>query len=194
MPAIQKVLKRAGWSVADVDLFEVNEAFAVVAMIAERDLGIPHDKLNVNGGACALGHPIGASRRADPGHPARGPGGPRRQARRRQPLHRRRRSHRHGGRAGLSAMSNPVIDNLAESRFELTEDGAMTFADYSRRGGALVIPHVETPPAARGQGAASRLMAGIVLHAREQGAKIVPLCPYAAAWLQRHPEHRDLIA
>lgn len=61
VPAIQKALKRAGWSVADVDLFEVNEAFAVVAMIAERDLGLDRARLNVNGGACALGHPIGAS-------------------------------------------------------------------------------------------------------------------------------------
>ncbi len=61
VPAIQKVLDKAGWSVADVDLFEVNEAFAVVAMIAMRDLGIPRDKLNVHGGATALGHPIGAS-------------------------------------------------------------------------------------------------------------------------------------
>ena len=52
---------RAGWNVGDVDLFEINEAFAVVAMIAERDLGIDRAKLNVNGGACALGHPIGAS-------------------------------------------------------------------------------------------------------------------------------------
>jgi acetyl-CoA C-acetyltransferase len=61
VPAVQKVLARAGWSVDEVDLFEVNEAFAVVAMVAERDLGIPREKLNVNGGACALGHPIGAS-------------------------------------------------------------------------------------------------------------------------------------
>jgi acetyl-CoA C-acetyltransferase len=61
VPAIRKALDRAGWSVEDVDLFEVNEAFAVVAMVAERDLGIPREKLNVNGGACALGHPIGAS-------------------------------------------------------------------------------------------------------------------------------------
>ena len=60
-PAIRKALKRAGWSVADVDLFEVNEAFAVVAMVAQRDLDLDRDKLNVNGGACALGHPIGAS-------------------------------------------------------------------------------------------------------------------------------------
>ena len=59
--AIQAVLAKAGWTVADVDLFEVNEAFAVVAMAPIKELGIPHDKLNVNGGACALGHPIGAS-------------------------------------------------------------------------------------------------------------------------------------
>ncbi|MGA1799071.1 acetyl-CoA C-acyltransferase [Sphingomonas sp. 4RDLI-65] len=59
--AIRKVLDRAGWSVEDVDLFEVNEAFATVAMIAMRELGIPREKLNVNGGATALGHPIGAS-------------------------------------------------------------------------------------------------------------------------------------
>ena len=50
-----------GWTVDQVDLFEVNEAFAVVAMAPIKDLGIPHAKLNVNGGACALGHPIGAS-------------------------------------------------------------------------------------------------------------------------------------
>ena len=59
--AIEKVLKKAGWTVADVDLFEVNEAFATVAMAPIRELGIPHAKLNINGGACALGHPIGAS-------------------------------------------------------------------------------------------------------------------------------------
>ena len=59
--ALQNVLAKAGWSVADVDLFEVNEAFACVAMAPMSDLGIAHDKLNVNGGALALGHPIGAS-------------------------------------------------------------------------------------------------------------------------------------
>ena len=59
--ALQNVLAKAGWSVADVDLFEVNEAFACVAMAPMSDLGIAHDKLNVDGGALALGHPIGAS-------------------------------------------------------------------------------------------------------------------------------------
>ncbi|HVI26883.1 MAG TPA: acetyl-CoA C-acyltransferase [Xanthomonadaceae bacterium] len=59
--AIEKVLKAAGWAVGDVDLFEVNEAFSCVAMAPMHDLGIPHERLNVNGGAVALGHPIGAS-------------------------------------------------------------------------------------------------------------------------------------
>lgn len=59
--AIAKLLDKVGWSVDDVDLFEVNEAFASVAMAAMRDVDIPHDKINVNGGACALGHPIGAT-------------------------------------------------------------------------------------------------------------------------------------
>jgi acetyl-CoA C-acetyltransferase len=59
--AIDKLQKKLGWSVADVDLYEINEAFAVVTMAAMHDLKLPHDKVNVNGGACALGHPIGAT-------------------------------------------------------------------------------------------------------------------------------------
>lgn len=59
--AIQKVLEKSAWSSGDVDLYEINEAFAVVTMAAMRDLKLPHDKVNVHGGACALGHPIGAS-------------------------------------------------------------------------------------------------------------------------------------
>ena len=59
--AISKVLEKAGWKAGDVDLFEINEAFAVVPMAVMRELGVPHEKVNVNGGACALGHPIGAS-------------------------------------------------------------------------------------------------------------------------------------
>ena len=59
--ASEKVLTKAGWAVADVDLWEINEAFAVVPMALMHDMGVPHDKVNVNGGACALGHPIGAS-------------------------------------------------------------------------------------------------------------------------------------
>ncbi|OCJ03981.1 acetyl-CoA acetyltransferase [Rhizobium sp. AC27/96] len=59
--ALRKLAERTGWNLRDVDLFEVNEAFAVVAMAAMRDLDLPHEKVNVHGGACALGHPIGAS-------------------------------------------------------------------------------------------------------------------------------------
>jgi acetyl-CoA C-acetyltransferase len=61
VPAIRSAMEKAGWTVADVDLFEVNEAFAMVPMIAMKELGIPAEKLNVNGGGTALGHPIGAS-------------------------------------------------------------------------------------------------------------------------------------
>ena len=59
--ALRRLMERTGWTLSEVDLFEVNEAFAVVAMAAMRDLDLPHDKVNVHGGACALGHPIGAS-------------------------------------------------------------------------------------------------------------------------------------
>jgi acetyl-CoA C-acetyltransferase len=59
--ALQKLLKKTGWSASDVDLFEINEAFAAVPMAAMRELDIPHSKVNIHGGACALGHPIGAS-------------------------------------------------------------------------------------------------------------------------------------
>jgi acetyl-CoA C-acetyltransferase len=61
VPAIQKLMEKIGWGMDDVDLWEINEAFAVVPMAAERELGIPREKLNIHGGACALGHPIGAS-------------------------------------------------------------------------------------------------------------------------------------
>jgi acetyl-CoA C-acetyltransferase len=61
IPAIRKVLERAGWTLGEVDLFEINEAFAVVPMAAMVELGLPHDRVNVHGGACAMGHPIGAS-------------------------------------------------------------------------------------------------------------------------------------
>jgi acetyl-CoA C-acetyltransferase len=61
VPAAQKLLKRLGWGIEDVDLWEVNEAFAVVPMAFMHEMGLPRDRVNVNGGACALGHPIGAS-------------------------------------------------------------------------------------------------------------------------------------
>lgn len=60
-PSIQKALDKAGWKTTDVDLYEINEAFACVAMASMKDLGLPHDRVNVNGGACAMGHPVGAT-------------------------------------------------------------------------------------------------------------------------------------
>jgi acetyl-CoA C-acetyltransferase len=59
--ALRKLAERTGWALADVDLFEINEAFAVVTLAAVRDLALPEDRVNIHGGACALGHPIGAS-------------------------------------------------------------------------------------------------------------------------------------
>ena len=61
IPAMRKLMEQVGWQVNDVDLWEINEAFAVVPMAAEREMGIPRERLNIHGGACALGHPIGAS-------------------------------------------------------------------------------------------------------------------------------------
>jgi acetyl-CoA C-acetyltransferase len=58
---METLFQKTGWVAGDVDLFEINEAFAVVTMAAMHDLGLPHDKVNVHGGACALGHPVGAS-------------------------------------------------------------------------------------------------------------------------------------
>ena len=87
-----------------------------------------------------------------------------------------------------------VTDNTARSRFELVENGLTAFADYSRSGTRLVLPHVEAPEALRGTGAAGRLMEGVLQIARRDGLKVVPSCPYAAAYIRRHKEHADLLA
>ena len=94
----------------------------------------------------------------------------------------------------MAEAANPVTDNAPRHRYELVEHGQVAFADYQVRDGVVVIPHVETPPSLRGGGMAGRLMQGIVEHARARGLKIAPVCPYAAAWLRRHPQHADLIA
>lgn len=86
-----------------------------------------------------------------------------------------------------------VTDNTALGRFELTENGLTAFATYRRGANRVVIPHVEAPVALRGKGTASRLMEGIVARARENGFKIVPSCPYAAAWFRRHSEAADVL-
>ena len=87
-----------------------------------------------------------------------------------------------------------VLDNPEKSRFELEEQGLVAFADYRLHGDRMAIPHVEAPPALRGTGAAGRLMAGVLDILRERSLKVVPICPYAAAFIQRHPEYQDLAA
>ncbi len=89
---------------------------------------------------------------------------------------------------------NKVLDNTDRRRFELEEQGLVAFADYRLHGDQVVIPHVEAPPALRGTGAAGRLMTGVLDLIRERGQKVVPVCPYAVAFIRRHPEYGDLIA
>ncbi len=90
-------------------------------------------------------------------------------------------------------MTIPVRDNRERGRYELEIDGQIVFANYRRDGAMLAITHVEAPPALRGTGAASRLMRGVMEIARASGAKVVPLCSYAGAWLRRHREFGELI-
>ena len=91
-------------------------------------------------------------------------------------------------------MTTEVSDNTAAQRYELAVDGQIVFALYRRDGSVVAIRHVEAPVALRGTGAASRLMDGIMAIARRDHLSVTPLCSYARWWLQRHPEHRDLIA
>ena len=93
-----------------------------------------------------------------------------------------------------AAAVNNVADNPQLNRFEMQEDGHTAFADYQRRGHVLLIPHVEAPLALRGTGAAGRLMEGMLAIVRERGEKLVPVCPYAVAYIDRHKEHQDLVA
>lgn len=84
-------------------------------------------------------------------------------------------------------------DNAAESRYEMDEEGQTSWADYRLKGETLYIDHVESPVPLRGTGAAGRLMKALAADARARGLKITPICGYAAAWLRRSPEFRDLV-
>jgi predicted GNAT family acetyltransferase len=88
---------------------------------------------------------------------------------------------------------NRVTDQSDRQLFELEEEGKLAFASYRREGNLLIIPHVEADPALRGRGAAGRLMAGMLEIVRLREEKVRPLCGYAAAWIQRHPQYQDLI-
>jgi predicted GNAT family acetyltransferase len=85
-------------------------------------------------------------------------------------------------------------DNVDLGRFELDEQGHTAYADYRRTDDQLIIDYVESPPVLRGSGAAGRLMTAIAEEARLRGLKIVPICGYAAAWLRRSKDYRDLLA
>lgn len=91
-------------------------------------------------------------------------------------------------------MKAVLRDNPERSRFELEIDGEVAYADYRRQPGTLVIAYVYAPPRLRGTGAADRLMQGVAAAARAEGARIRPLCGYAASWLRRHREHGDLVS
>jgi predicted GNAT family acetyltransferase len=78
-------------------------------------------------------------------------------------------------------------DSAAQGRFEMVENGETVFADYRRAGTSWIIDHVEAPEALRGTGAAGRFMEALVARAKREGATLVPVCPYAVTWLQRHP-------
>ena len=84
-------------------------------------------------------------------------------------------------------------NNTDEQRYELDEQGMTSWADYRLKDGRLYIDHVESPPALRGTGAAGRLMAALSAEARAQGLKVTPICGYAAVWLRRSHEFRDLL-
>jgi len=90
-------------------------------------------------------------------------------------------------------MADNVVDNPDRHRFELNVDGQVVFADYRRKGDVLTILHVEAPPALRGTGAAGRFMQGVMDKVRAEGLKVMPVCSYAVAWLERHKEYQDLI-
>lgn len=83
-------------------------------------------------------------------------------------------------------------NNPERHRYELEVDGYLAFADYRLDGKTLFIPHVEAAPELRGKGAAGQLMRQMLTDVREKGYMVVPICSYAANWLERHPEFHDL--
>ena len=96
-------------------------------------------------------------------------------------------------KAVAEVMMSELRNNVGASRYEMDEQGQTSWADYRLNDGRLYIDHVESPPTLRGTGAAGRLMQALAADARERGLKITPICGYAAAWLRRSPDYRDLV-
>lgn len=92
------------------------------------------------------------------------------------------------------ADTGDVRNNEAEGRYELAVDGQLAIAAYDRREGALVFTHTKVPEALEGQGVGSRLVKAALADARAQNLKVVPLCEFVAAYLERHPQEQDLLA
>ncbi|HEY8572166.1 GNAT family N-acetyltransferase [Phenylobacterium sp.] len=84
-------------------------------------------------------------------------------------------------------------NDASAGRYEMDEEGMTSWADYQMRDGRLYLMHVESPPALRGTGAAGRLMKALAEDVKQQGLKITPICGYAAAWLRRSHDYRDLL-
>lgn len=90
-------------------------------------------------------------------------------------------------------MPSAIRDNTALSRFELDANGVTAFLTYRLGNGTITLQHTETPPQARGQGIASRLVAGVLEMARARGLKVIPRCPFVSAYIAEHPEFADLV-
>ena len=91
-------------------------------------------------------------------------------------------------------IANAVRDNTALSRFELDANGVTAFVTYQLGDGVITLQHTETPPQARGQGIASKLIEGTLAMVRARGLKVIPNCSFVRAYIAKHPEDRDLIA
>lgn len=91
-------------------------------------------------------------------------------------------------------MTNTVRDDSARQRYVLELDGGLAFVDYLREGGKVIMTHAEVPLPLRGGGIGAELVKGALALVREQGEKVVPLCPFVVQYMRRHPDTHDLLA
>lgn len=100
----------------------------------------------------------------------------------------------HDDRAGRGGPKPAVRDNAAAHRFEAEVDGKLATAAYRREGDVIVFTHTEVPPELEGHGLGSQLVHAVLAAAREQGLKVVPMCPFVARYMRDHPDTQDLLA